>query len=145
MKVLVVDDNRDLADIVQSVLEREGLEVMSAYDGIEGYAAYLLFKPDLIITDIQMPGGTGIEMMHHIRTHNPLIKTVYMSGNVDAHRPILDQEQKRYPVTILRKPFALAALLGLVSETRTDLPGEDEAVAYHESPQHPANNLPSPH
>ena len=119
MKVLVVDDNKDLADFIQSVLEGEGMEVMSANDGIDGYADYLSFKPDLVITDIQMPGGTGFEMMRHIRTHKPMIKTVYMSGDIDAYR--------------------------LASESGTSLPIDDGALLYHESLQQPADGLPSSH
>jgi len=144
MKVLVVDDNKDLADLIQCVLESEGIEVMSAHDGIKGYRAYLLFKPDLVITDIQMPGETGLEMMHHIRAHNPMIKTVYMSGNIDAYRLSLEREQKRYPATILRKPFRLETLMELVSEPGVSLPMEDAAVIYHKSLQQPADGLPSP-
>ena len=44
MKVLVVDDNKDLAELIQGVLEGEGVEVMSANDGIQGYANFLLFQ-----------------------------------------------------------------------------------------------------
>lgn len=60
MKVLVVDDNKDLAELIQGVLEGEGVEVMSANDGIQGYANFLLFKPDIVITDIQMPGKPAL-------------------------------------------------------------------------------------
>lgn len=144
MKVLVVDDNGDLADLIQDVLEREGVEVMLANDGIEGYAAYLLFKPDLVITDIQMPGGTGFEMMQHIRAHNPMIKTVYMSGDIDAYRLTLEREKKSYPVTFLMKPFPLKALLALVLEPEQSVPLDDAAMPYHRSLQQPTDGLPSP-
>jgi CheY-like chemotaxis protein len=143
MKILVVDDNKDLADLIRSVLEDEGMEVMSANDGIEGYATYLLFRPDLVITDIQMPGGNGFEMMRYIRAHNPMIKTVYMSGNIDAHRASLEREKKRYPVTIVGKPFSLKSLMGLVSEPWTGLPVEDAAMPYRQSLQQPTDGHPS--
>ena len=139
MKVLVVDDNKDLAELIQGVLEGEGVEVMSANDGIQGYANFLLFKPDIVITDIQMPGGTGFEMMQHIRAHNPMIKTVYMSGNIDAHRLTLEREKKSYPVTFLTKPFPLKALMELVSEPEQSLPMEDAATLYHQSLQQPTD------
>jgi CheY-like chemotaxis protein len=125
MKVLVVDDNRDLTDLIQNFLESEGMEVMSAYDGIAGYADYLFFKPDLVITDIQMPGTTGFEMMHRIRAHDPLIRAVYISGNIDSYRLTLEREIQSYPVTFLAKPFSLVSLMELVSEPETSLPAED--------------------
>ena len=116
MKVLVVDDNRLLADTIQEILEDDGLEVMSARDGQDGYSTYLLFKPDIIITDIQMPRKNGLEMMKRIRVHNPMIKTIYMSGNIDAFQPFLMEEKKRYPVSYFEKPFSLESLMRVVSE-----------------------------
>jgi CheY-like chemotaxis protein len=144
MKVLVVDDNKELADLIQDVLEGKGMEVMSAGNGIEGYAGYLLFRPELVITDIQMPGGTGFEMMQHIRAHDPMIRTVYMSGNIDSYLLSLEREKKSYPVAILRKPFSLKSLMKLVSEPLTSAPMEEADILYHESRQQPADGLPSP-
>lgn len=143
MKVLVVDDNRSLAELIQGVLEGEGITVMPAYDSIEGYAAYLLFRPDVVITDIQMPGGTGFEMMQHIRAHNPAIKTVYMSGNVDGYQLTLEREKKRYPVSVLPKPFSLKALMELVSEPKQSLPVEDTAMLYRQRLRQPTEGLTS--
>lgn len=117
MKVLVVDDNVLLADTLQETLEYEGCEVMAAKDGIDGYSAYLLFEPDLIITDIQMPRENGFEMMARIRTHEPMIQTIYMSGDIGPFQAILQEEEKRYPVTIFEKPFSLERLRKFVSGT----------------------------
>jgi CheY-like chemotaxis protein len=111
MKVLVVDDNHFLADTIQEILEEDGLEVMYAKDGLDGYWAYLNFRPDVIITDIQMPRKNGLEMMKRIRIHNPAIRTIYMSGNVDSFRPVLAEEKKRYPVSYFEKPFSLESLM----------------------------------
>jgi len=116
MKVLVVDDNRLLADTIQEILEDDGLEVMSANDGLDGYSTYLLFKPDIIITDIQMPRKNGLEMMKRIRVHNPMIKTIYMSANIDAFQPFLMEEKERYPVSYFEKPFSLESLMRVVTE-----------------------------
>lgn len=116
MKILVVDDNRELAEVIQSILEGEGMEVISANDGKEGYTAYLLFTPDLVITDIQMPRQNGLEMMANIRAHNPMVKTIYMSGDIDAFRPSLDGEKKRYPVNFFEKPFSMESLRKYVLE-----------------------------
>ncbi len=115
MKVLVVDDNEILASTIQLILEREGIEVMSAGDGKEGYSVFLDFQPDLIITDIQMPEQNGLEMMGNIRIHNPMIKTVYMSANMESFQPFLEEEKKKYPVRCVEKPFSLEALMESVS------------------------------
>jgi CheY-like chemotaxis protein len=115
-KVLVVDDNRLLADTIQEVLEDEGLEVMSAKDGVDGYSAYLLFKPDIVITDIQMPRKNGLEMMAHIRAHEPMIRTIYMSGDIDPYRPFLREEKRKYRVSFFEKPFSLELLRKVILE-----------------------------
>ena len=119
MKVLVVDDNRSFADMIQEILEGDGLEVRSARDGVDGYSAYLLFKPDIVITDIQMPRENGLEMMGHIRTHDPMIKTIYMSGDIDPDRPLLKEEKRKYPVSFFKKPFPLDSLKRVVLEKTT--------------------------
>jgi CheY-like chemotaxis protein len=115
MKILIVDDNQSVAFIVRLMLEREGHEVLSAVDGTEGYLAYLRLRPDLVITDIQMPGENGFQLMNHIREQDPAIKTIYMSGNVSQFYNILEEEKGLYPMNYLGKPFSREELIGQVS------------------------------
>lgn len=116
MKILVVDDNEDLASILQLTLEDAGYEVMLANNGREGYLIYLLFRPDLVITDIQMPEKNGLQLMEIIRVHNPKIRTIYMSGDLAGYWSSLEEEKKRYPVDFLEKPFSKVELMKLLSE-----------------------------
>lgn len=110
MKVLVVDDNLLLANAIQEILEDDGLEVMSAQDGVDGYSAYLRFRPDIVITDIQMPRENGLQMMANIRTHEPAIKTIYMTGDIDPFMPFLNEEGMQYPISYFEKPFSIESL-----------------------------------
>ena len=130
MKVLVVDDNQLLASTLQDILEHEGCEVMTAKDGIDGYSAYLLFEPDLIITDIQMPGKNGLEMMECIRTHEPMIHTIYMSGDISSFRASLLEEEKKYPVSVFEKPFPLARLTQFISRSTAEPITENAVCGY---------------
>ena len=129
MKVLVVDDNRLLAATIQEILEDDGLEVRSAKDGVDGYSAYLLFRPDIVITDIQMPRENGLEMMGHIRTHEPMIKTIYMSGDIDPYRPFLKEEKRKYHVSFFEKPFSIESLKRAMLEPTTGLLQESGALS----------------
>ena len=115
MRILIVDDNQELVLTIQIMLEDEGFEVRSAKDGQDGYWAFLEFKPDLVITDIQMPGGNGLELMEHVRTLNPMVRTIYMSGDLRSFWLPLEEEKKRYRVSLLEKPFSKGELMGLVS------------------------------
>ena len=105
-----------MAFIVQQMLEVDGHKVMRAGDGAAGYGTYLLFRPELIITDIEMPEKDGLEMMAHVRAHNPGIGAIYMSADLDRFRFQLEEEKKRYRVGLLQKPFSRRELMGLVSQ-----------------------------
>jgi len=115
-RVLVVEDNEGLAFIVQIVLEAQGYQVRTARDGRDGYLTYLLFMPDLVITDIEMPQVNGLEMMRAIRMHDPKVRTIYLSGQLCRFRSLLEDEQKTYGIDLLRKPFSSIELTRLVSK-----------------------------
>jgi CheY-like chemotaxis protein len=115
-KVLVVDDNESLAAIMRETLEGDGFEVMSAKDGVDGYSAYLLFRPDIVLTDIQMPRENGLEMVERIRNHDPMIKVIYISGDMRSFRSLLKEEQEKYPVRFFEKPFFVQSLKNMVLE-----------------------------
>ena len=116
MKILIVDDNQSLATVICSMLELKGYEVSSAFNGLEGYSEYFQFQPDLVITDIQMPGENGFELINHIREQDPSVKTIYMSGNLDQFNSLLEEEKKRFPINVLSKPFFMDDLINQVSE-----------------------------
>jgi DNA-binding NtrC family response regulator len=114
-KVLIVDDNRELAAIIQEMLEAEGLEIKSAGNVREGYIAYLSFRPDLVIADVQMPEKNGLELIKIIRFHNPKIRTIYMSADLNRYQTLLEEEKKKYGASFIEKPFSKVELMRLVS------------------------------
>jgi DNA-binding response OmpR family regulator len=65
--VLVIDDERDLVELVRYNLEREGFEVLAAADGESGLSLALARKPDVILLDRMMPGPDGIEVCRRLR------------------------------------------------------------------------------
>jgi two-component system response regulator TrcR len=116
MKILIVDDNKNWAFIVRMMLEEEGFEVQSAADGETGYSIYLSFRPDLVITDIQMPRMNGIELIGKIRELDRKVKTVYMSSEFNGFRSLLEREKGKFEVGLLKKPFNKEELLRLISK-----------------------------
>jgi len=113
---LVVDDNLLLASLLKMMLEDEGYEAQFAGNGLEGYAHYLLFRPEVVITDLHMPKANGMELMKNIRKQDPGVKTIYMSGDMRPFFPLLDEEKSRYPVSLLPKPFSKEELLNLLAK-----------------------------
>jgi len=66
-KVLLVDDEQNILDLIGAYLSREGYEVYSATDGKSGLKAARAFKPDLIVLDIMLPGIDGLELLSRLR------------------------------------------------------------------------------
>jgi len=67
-KVLIVDDEADIREIISFNLEKEGYQIQTVKNGIEALDALPTFKPDLIVLDIMMPRMTGVEVCQTIRT-----------------------------------------------------------------------------
>jgi CheY-like chemotaxis protein len=119
---LVVDDDESLAQIVAAILLMAGFEVRTADNGVEGCAAYFRKPTDWVVTDIQMPELDGLEMMQRIRTINPRVKTVYMSGEVEKYQAVLEQEAAKFAVRILSKPFTRSSLIETIVCNAGDRP-----------------------
>ena len=76
--ILVVDDERDLLDLIEYNLKKEGYDVLKAEDGLEGIRMAKKYKPDLVLLDIMMPKMNGLEACEQIREddeikHTPII------------------------------------------------------------------------
>lgn len=66
-KILVVDDESSILNLVTAYLRPEGYEVYTASDGLSGLKAFRAYKPDLVVLDIMLPGMDGIELLNQIR------------------------------------------------------------------------------
>ena len=76
-RVLVVDDEEDIIEILTYNLEKEGYEVNSASDGITAVKKAATFKPDVILLDIMMPNQDGVETCRQLR-ENPDLKNTFI-------------------------------------------------------------------
>ena len=74
-KILVVDDERPISDIIKFNLTKEGYEVVTAFDGREALEQFEAEKPDLVILDLMLPELDGLEVAKEIRktSHTPII------------------------------------------------------------------------
>ena len=66
---MVVDDEQPIADILKFNLEKEGYEVICAFDGIRAVELALSEKPDLMLLDLMLPGKDGMDVCREVRAH----------------------------------------------------------------------------
>lgn len=66
-KILIIDDESSIHNVLSAYLRAEGYEFQSAYDGPTGLAATRSFKPDIIVLDVMLPGMDGIELLANLR------------------------------------------------------------------------------
>jgi DNA-binding NtrC family response regulator len=118
---LVVDDDEKIAEMVAAVLRVEGFQVCTATSGLQGYSSYFSDPTCWVVTDVEMPGLDGIEMVHCIRVVNPEVKVIYMTGAIDAHRVALKKEGRDYAANILRKPFSYDILVSQMTAPQNSI------------------------
>lgn len=84
-KILVVDDEKPIADILEFNLKKEGYEVVCVYDGIEAIQMVEEFQPDLILLDIMLPGKDGMEVCREVRKkyEMPIIMLTAKDSEID--------------------------------------------------------------
>lgn len=78
LKVLAIDDSKTIRELLRSVMEEAGFDYTSAVDGVDGVERYAEVRPDIVITDINMPNLDGYGVIDAIR-----------KGNIDNQVPIL--------------------------------------------------------
>jgi len=74
-RILVIEDDDVMRELMRMTLEQNGYEVAIAEDGVRGYDTALFLRPDLIVTDIKMPGADGIHVVRRVRDTTSLERT----------------------------------------------------------------------
>jgi CheY-like chemotaxis protein len=87
-RILVVDDDETICATSAQVLASQGYEVHTAANGFEGLVALQQALPDLIISDLKMPGMSGFEFLSVVRRRFPQIPVISISGEYNGSRPV---------------------------------------------------------
>ena len=105
-QVLIVDDNEANRYLLETLLRASGFTAVCTADGQEALAAAEANLPDLIVSDVLMPGQTGPELASALRLIRPDLKVVFVTGFTGdiASAAAFGND------TVLRKPFTIAAL-----------------------------------
>ncbi len=84
-KILVIDDDSNICELLRMYLEKEGYEVRTASDGSEGIAVFRMYEPDLVLLDVMMPKKDGWAVCREIRMHSskPIIMITAKGETLD--------------------------------------------------------------
>lgn len=115
LRILAIDDRRDVLLPLRVLLTKEGHEIAVAADGVSGLAQMLTFKPEMVLCDIHLPGKlSGLDVVRNIRLQTPAdaIYIVALSG--DAQAADLEDSAKAGFDFHIAKPITVTALRNLI-------------------------------
>jgi two-component system response regulator AtoC len=104
-KILVVDDEVEVCNMLKSFLTKKGYEVIVAFSAIDGLEKLKEEKPKIILLDIKMPGMSGVEAIHMIREINSEVGIIMATAVIDE--TIAKEAVKLGAYDYLVKPFDL--------------------------------------
>jgi len=109
-KILIVDDEADIITFLETLLSKEGYEIVTASNGVEGFEVLKKEKPDLITLDLQMPKNTGTDFYRRMAREKELkdIPVIVISGVPGRHLAV------PRPVAVFEKPIDKDALVEAV-------------------------------
>jgi CheY-like chemotaxis protein len=124
-KILVVDDEPGIRDLLCLMLESAGFEAIPAEGGVEAPKVLAEQAVDLVITDLLMPERDGLEFITEIRKKYPEIKIIAMSGGGHIARDSYLMIAKNFGAhALLEKPFSQASVLKAINSVLSpDAPG----------------------
>ena len=126
-RVLVVDDERLIADTLTMILARSGYEARAAYCGEMALEMARNFQPDMLLTDVVMPGISGIEAAIKLRELLPCCKVLLISGQAITPGLLETARSQNYEFELLEKPLHPTELLAALRAASSQPP----AVAVH--------------
>jgi DNA-binding NtrC family response regulator len=115
--VLVVDDESSIADTLAEILSRNGYACVSAYDADSAIETALLRPPEMLITDVVLPGMNGIDLAIHIRRIFPDCKIILFSGQASTADLLAAANRQGHQFVLISKPVHPTDLLARIAES----------------------------
>lgn len=119
MRILVVDDELDMVQLIQARLEAQGYEVLAAYDGEEGLEKAHSEKPDLILLDLMLPKMDGYKVCGLLKRDTRYAKIPIVIFTARAQKQDEELSLECGADAYLTKPFDAPVLLGKIQELLT--------------------------
>ncbi len=113
LRALVIDDESSIRHLLSEVLDSLGFHVDAAADGRAGLALYEERIYELVVTDLNMPGLSGWEVVEGVRRRGPAAGLIMVTGSAEN----LDRERARaQALVLLQKPFRIEELRNAIEE-----------------------------
>ncbi|HYU48116.1 MAG TPA: response regulator [Terriglobales bacterium] len=117
-RIFVVDDEKCIADSLAVILRRSGYEANAFYNAQSALEQIESCWPDLVITDVAMPGMNGVDMAVLIRERHPACKVLLFSGQASTLDLLKDVGQRGYDFELLAKPIHPTDMLAKVENAK---------------------------
>ena len=114
IKVLVVDDEVNFAEMLVKRLRSRNFDALAASDGPSALATMHSLEPDVVILDVRMPGMDGHEMLGRIRTAHPAVKVIMLTAHGSIDDAVTDL--RRGAFNYLQKPCSITDLIEAVQQ-----------------------------
>ncbi len=129
LTILLVDDESELLGEIARYLQRRGHQVQTAGSYAAGQELVdNAVEPDVLISDVRMPGGTGVDLARRVQARHPDCRIIIMTGHLDQDQ--IGSPEDLGAAAVLFKPFSFRRLLSLVA-------GEDETSGSDAKPAMP--------
>lgn len=126
-RILVIEDERQVREVLKQMLQKAGFHVDTAADGRIGLEMFRKQPVDLVVTDILMPNKDGLETIEELIQEKPNLPIIAISGGGPGEKAqfALDVARMCGAVRVLAKPFSRKEILQMIDEILPAKTGED--------------------
>ena len=128
-RILVIDDEPGIRKMLDLELSAEGFVVFTAESGVSGIELFIKERPDLVMTDIKMPGMDGIEVLKHLKEMSSDVEVIVITGHGDMETAI--QALQLDAGDFVTKPFVGESLSVAIKRARDRIRLKSELAEYH--------------
>ena len=121
--VLVVEDDRGVRELIETILVSEGFDVRTAKDGLEGLLKLRMLKPSVLVLDIMMPDVGGLRVLDELAAEHADVPVIVVTGKPQAAE---ESRERLGPRNVFDKPFDLEEFVTRIREvTGAHRPSEE--------------------
>ncbi len=115
-RILIVDDERMIADTLSAIFRGAGYETYTAYNGRLGLDAARTLRPELVLSDVAMPEMDGVQMAMQIRRSQPKVRVLLLSGQSETSDLLRSARENGFDFELLQKPIHPEEIMRTVAE-----------------------------